>query len=54
MPWSDLPDPVPPMTPREWLAAVFARLGCVGVVGLLVFAFILGVVAHAPESAVAP
>lgn len=57
MPWSDLPDPVPPMTPRERVAAILGRLGCLGAAGLVTFALILAYVASdwlPAASAVAP
>lgn len=41
MPWSDPPDPVPPMTVAERAQAIVARLGCLGVSGLLIFAAIV-------------
>lgn len=44
MPWSDLPDPIPPMTPGERVQAIVARLGCLGVSGLLIFAAIVAFV----------
>lgn len=42
MPWSSLPDPIPPMTIRERVSATLGNLGCVGIVGLFVAALILG------------
>jgi hypothetical protein len=42
MPWSQLPDPAPPMPPTERLQAIVARLGCLGVTGLLVAAALVG------------
>lgn len=42
MPWSDLPDPVPQMTAGERVQAVVARLGCLGISGLVIFALIVG------------
>lgn len=56
MPWSDLPDPVPPMTPGDRLQAILARLGCLGVTGLIIFAVILAIAGtdwFGPSSAVA-
>ena len=44
MPWSDLPDPVPPMTPVQRVQAFVSRIGCLGVSGLLIFAAIVAVV----------
>ncbi|HYC66630.1 hypothetical protein [Brevundimonas sp.] len=55
MPWSDLPDPVPPLTPSERVRAALSRLGCVGVSGLLIFLVILAIAGAAwfgPSSAV--
>jgi len=57
MPWSDAPDPIPPMTPRERVRAVLGRLGCVGVLGLLTALLIFAYVASdwlPVASAVAP
>ena len=41
MPWSSLPDPIPPMTIRERVMATLGNLGCLGVAGLLIAALIM-------------
>lgn len=42
MPWSDLPDPVPPMTRRERAQAVVSRLDCIGITGFILAGLIVG------------
>jgi hypothetical protein len=42
MPWSDLPDPFPQMTPTERVQAVLARLGCIGITGIILAGVIVG------------
>lgn len=40
MPWRDVPEP--PIPPDQRMAAIFNRLGCLGISGLIIFALILG------------
>ena len=42
MPWSSLPEPAPPMTLGERLQAIVARLGCIGITGLLLAGLVIG------------
>lgn len=42
MPWSDLPDPVPEMTPWERVQAFVSAVGVAGFFGVLIFVMIVG------------